>query len=121
MVQVRGFVQTNQFHDATAVQPFVKLDGASAHICVRRSGHFKIPRLGQNLLAFLGFCHQMATPRLIRRRRVNLFALSPSIPQFSQVIETNNGTTRQKVPSGVSRSRTPHTIYPSAAHFGPDG
>jgi hypothetical protein len=49
---------------ATAVQPFVKLDGASAHICVRRSRHFEIPRLGQNVLALLGSCHQMEAPLL---------------------------------------------------------
>ena len=48
---------------ATAVQPFVKLDGASAHICVRRSRHFEIPRPGQNVLALLGSC-QMKAPLL---------------------------------------------------------
>ena len=55
---------------ATAVQPFVKLDGASAHICVRRSRHFEIPRLGQNVLTFLGSCHQMEAPLLCAASRL---------------------------------------------------
>jgi hypothetical protein len=42
---------------ATAAKPFVEFDGASAHIGVRRSRHFEVPRLGQSLLALLGFCH----------------------------------------------------------------
>ena len=57
---------------ATAVEPFVKLDGASAHICVRRSRHFEIPRLGQNVLTFLGSCHQMEAPLLCAAFRLSV-------------------------------------------------
>src|SRR5271170_245041 len=39
------------------LQPFIKPDGTSAHIGVRRPRHLEIPRLRQNLLAVIGLCH----------------------------------------------------------------
>ena len=72
----RGFSASEDHSVAVCVLPGTELSFADEIKITRRNPwpdvHFEIPRLGQNLLAFLGSCHQMDAPLLSAAFRLSI-------------------------------------------------